>query len=54
MSKNISYLSSKAGIKNNLFVAQQKLAAKDNVFEAKKALAEKSLIGVAALESPGA
>lgn len=50
MSKNISHLSSKMGIKNNLFNAQQKLVAEDNLAEAKKALAEKSLIGVAALE----
>ena len=51
MSKNISYLSSRIGVNNNLFEAQQKLASSDDPDKAKKALAEKSLIGVAAVES---
>lgn len=55
MSKNISHLSSLTGIKDNLFEAQQKVSSDSKEAEvqdiAKKALAEKSLIGVASLES---
>jgi len=50
MSKNISKLSSRAGIDNNLFVAQKQIALVDNHDAEKSALAKKSLIGVAALE----
>ena len=51
MSKNISYLSSRVGVKNNLFEAQQKLTSAENPEQAKKVLADKSLIGVAIVES---
>jgi len=51
MSKNISGLSSRSGIKNNLFSAQQKLAREANSDTAKLLLADKSLVGVANIES---
>jgi len=50
MSKNISFLSAKKGMKNNLFSAQQKIAKSEDIDAAKLALAEDSLIGVAAIE----
>ncbi|MCP3675964.1 MAG: formate dehydrogenase [Gammaproteobacteria bacterium] len=51
MSKNISSLSTRSGIKNNLFSAQQKLAREANPDTAKQLLADKSLVGVANIES---
>ncbi|PCJ47978.1 MAG: formate dehydrogenase [Gammaproteobacteria bacterium] len=55
MSKNISYLSSLTGLKDNLFEAQQKVSSDSEEVvvqdKAKRALAEKSLMGVATLES---
>ena len=51
MSKNISYLSSLPGLKDNLFKAQQEAATEAKSDRAKRALADKSLIGVATIES---
>jgi len=50
MSKNISKLSSRVGMKNNLFDAQKSIANAKNPDQEKQALSKKSLIGVAALE----
>ncbi len=51
MSKNISKLSLRTGIENNLFEAQKNIAKSNDPDKEKEALAKRSLIGVASLES---
>ena len=51
MSKNISHLSSRQGLLNNLLKGQQAASLAADPISAKKRLAEKALIGIATLES---